>query len=273
MQDKIYYMAGPTREEVEASPFVERLLKKGYEVLYLVDPIDEYLMQSLTEFESKGFQSVAKEGLTFGDETEAHKELAKQQEEKYQPLLDWLKETLGEYISKATVSNRLAESPCALVAPSFGISGNMERIMNSQAMGNKKDPMSSFYKTQKKTLELNPGHPLVAKLLERIADGGEDAKTDESNKDLALVLYDTAVLRAGFALRDSAQFAGRIERMLRISVGVDVNAPVEEMPEPEVTDDGDEEDDDDAEEEDDAEEDDDVVEDASESDEPVHEDL
>eukprot|EP00794_Sanderia_malayensis_P005916 gene5916-6602_t len=229
-QETIYFMAGTSRKEVENSPFVERLLKKGYEVLYLTEPIDEYCIQSLPEFEGKKFQNVAKEGLKIGEETDKLKERKTALEKEYEPLLKWLKEeALKDLIEKATISDRLTQSPCALVASSYGWSGNMERIMRSQAYAKSKDPSQDFYATQKKTLELNPGHPLVKELLSRVS---KDDK-DKTAGDLAKVLFETATLRSGYVVKDSLDFAQRIERMLRLSMGVDVDAPVELDDEPE----------------------------------------
>lgn len=222
-QEHIYFMAAPNRPEAEASPFVERLLRKGYEVLYLVDPVDEYALQNLPEFEGKKFQNVAKEGLQFGDEGEKEKEQMEEMEEFYKPLTDWLKdEALKEHIEKAVISNRLSGSPCALVASQYGWSGNMERIMRAQAYAQGKE--ADFYSMQKKTLEINPRHPLIKELQRRVSDD----ETDTTTVDLANVLYETAMLRSGYALQDSSNFAGRIERMLRLSLGVDLEAPVEE---------------------------------------------
>lgn len=139
-QDAIYFVAGSSKEDAMSSPFVERLLKKGYEVLYLTEPVDEYCIQSLPEFDGKKFQNVAKEGLKV-EEGEKGKERQEALEKEYEPLTNWLKENaLKDKIEKAVVSQRLAKSPCALVASSFGWSGNMERIMKSQAYAKAKDP-------------------------------------------------------------------------------------------------------------------------------------
>ncbi|XP_002157524.1 endoplasmin [Hydra vulgaris] len=224
-QDVIFFMAGASLEEVKNSPFVERLLRKGYEVLYLIEPVDEYCIQSLPEFEGKKFQNVAKEGLKFGDEDEA-KQKAKLEslEKEYEPLMKWMKETgLKDLIEKATISQRLTESPLALVASSYGWSANMERIMSSQAYAKAKDPSQSFYTSQKKTLEVNPYHPLIKELNAKVkAD-----PNDSTAKDLALVMFETAAIRSGYNVKDSLDFAKRIERMLRLSMGVDLDAKVE----------------------------------------------
>ncbi|XP_035675389.1 endoplasmin-like isoform X3 [Branchiostoma floridae] len=252
-QEAIFFMAGTSRKEAESSPFVERLLKKGYEVLYLVEPVDEYCIQSLPEFDGKKFQNVAKDGLKI-NESEKVKEQREEMEKEYETLLTWLKDSaLKDQIEKARLSERLTESPCALVASSYGWSGNMERIMKAQAYARSKDSSQDFYGSQKKTLELNPHHPLVQELKNRVATDQEDQTT----KELAQVLYDTAVLRSGFMLQDSADFANRIERMLRLSMNVDLNAKAEGWEEDEEEEEeGDEEEgeDVDAEEEEDAEE-------------------
>ncbi|XP_077868267.1 endoplasmin-like [Saccoglossus kowalevskii] len=188
-QEHIYFMGGASRKEVESTPFVERLLKKGYEVLYLIEPVDEYCIQSLPEFDGKKFQNVAKEGLKL-DESESAKERFEEIEKEYEPLMKWMKDAaLTDKIKEAVISKRLTDSPCALVASSYGWSGNME-------------------------------------------------------------LFETAVLRSGFNLEDSAAFASRIEKMLKLSMDIDPDTKVEEWPEDlEEADEEDEEEDDDDEEE------------------------
>ncbi|XP_077985225.1 endoplasmin-like [Glandiceps talaboti] len=226
-QEHIYFMAGTSRQEVEKSPFVERLLKKGYEVLYLTEAVDEYCIQSLPEYDGKKFQNVAKEGLKL-DESEKAKERREEVEKEYEPLLKWLKDSaLNDKIKEAVVSQRLTDSPCALVASSYGWSGNMERIMKAQAYAQAKDTQSSYYSGQKKILEVNPRHPLVKELKAKI----EADEEDQTAKDLAGLLFETAVLRSGYQLEDSASFAGRIERMLKLSLDIDPEAKVEEWPE------------------------------------------
>jgi len=228
-QTHIYFVGAGSKDEAVKSPFVERLLKKDYEVLYLVEPIDEYCIQSLPEFDGKKFQNVAKEGLEIDSGEDAKKkneEMAKDLE----PLLNYLKDdALKDKIEKAVVSQRLSSTPCALVASQYGWSGNMERIMKAQAYKKSEDSMNSFYATQKKTLEINPRHPLIKELNHRVQKNKEDTTT----KDLANVLFETATLRSGFSLQETASFAERIERMLRLSLDVPLDAKVEEEPEPE----------------------------------------
>uniref|UniRef100_A0A7N5K3X9 Endoplasmin n=1 Tax=Ailuropoda melanoleuca TaxID=9646 RepID=A0A7N5K3X9_AILME len=228
-QDKIYFMAGSSRKEAESSPFVERLLKKGYEVIYLTEPVDEYCIQALPEFDGKRFQNVAKEGVKF-DESEKTKENREAIEKEFEPLLNWMKDkALKDKIEKAVVSQRLTESPCALVASQYGWSGNMERIMKAQAYQTGKDISTNYYASQKKTFEINPRHPLIKDMLQRV----KEDEDDKTVSDLALVLFETATLRSGYLLPDTKAYGDRIERMLRLSLNIDPDAKVEEEPEEE----------------------------------------
>uniref|UniRef100_A0A8D3DY86 Endoplasmin n=1 Tax=Scophthalmus maximus TaxID=52904 RepID=A0A8D3DY86_SCOMX len=220
-QDKIYFMAGTSRKEAESSPFVERLLKKGYEVIYLTEPVDEYCIQALPEFDGKRFQNVAKEGVKF-DESDKAKESREVLEKEYEPLTTWLKDkALKDKIEKAIISQRLTKSPCALVASQYGWSGNMERIMKAQAYQTGKDISTNYYASQKKTLEINPKHPLIKQILNTVSNDAED----QTAADLAMVLFETATLRSGYQLTDTKAYGERIERMLRLSM----NVPLDEQ--------------------------------------------
>ncbi|KAL7828116.1 hypothetical protein AOLI_G00312680, partial [Acnodon oligacanthus] len=228
-QDKIYFMAGTSRKEAESSPFVETLLKKGYEVIYLTEPVDEYCIQALPEFDGKRFQNVAKEGVKF-DESDKAKEKREALEKEFEPLTTWMKDNaLKDQIEKAVLSQRLTKSPCALVASQYGWSGNMERIMKAQAYQTGKDISTNYYASQKKTLEINPRHPLIKEMLKRVKDNAED----QTASDLAVVLFETATLRSGYQLADTKAYGDRIERMLRLSMNVDISEQVEEEPEEE----------------------------------------
>uniref|UniRef100_A0A8C7F8B0 Endoplasmin n=1 Tax=Oncorhynchus kisutch TaxID=8019 RepID=A0A8C7F8B0_ONCKI len=225
-QDKIYFMAGTSRREAESSPFVESLLKKGYEVIYLTEPVDEYCVQALPEFDGKRFQNVAKEGIKF-DESDKAKETREVLEKEYEPLTTWMKDSaLKDKIEKAILSQRLTKSPCALVASQYGWSGNMERIMKAQAYQTGKDISTNYYASQKKTLEINPKHPLIKEMLLHVLLT-YDPK-DQTASDLAMVLFETATLRSGYQLQDTKAYGDRIERMLRLSMNVDLNEQVEE---------------------------------------------
>jgi heat shock protein beta len=214
-------------EEAQKSPFVERILKKGYEVLYLTDPVDQYCMQSLPEYEGKKFQNVAKDGLELDKSNTKKEDEKKQLEKTYEPLLGWLKDKLSDKISDAKVSDRLVQTPMALVASQWGYDGNMERIARAQAYQKSGgDSTMNYYLNQKKTLEINPRHPLIKDLLRRI----EDSKDDKTALDLANVMFESATLRSGYDLKDSAGFADRIESMLRRAMGVSLDEKVEDEP-------------------------------------------
>lgn len=220
-QNQIFYIAGASRKEVESSPFVERLLKKGYEVLYLVEPVDEYCLSSLPEFEGKVFQNIAKEGFNLPEDQKKMDTL----KTKFETLTKWLSETaLKDKIAKAQVSERLTESPCALVASMFGWTGNMERLALSNAHQKSDDPQRSYYLNQRKTLEINPRHPLIKELYRRVEDDPEDPKA----KDIALMMFRTATLRSGYLLQDTAEFAQTVEVMMRQTLGIPEDEQVEE---------------------------------------------
>ncbi|MGH0115675.1 UNVERIFIED_CONTAM: hypothetical protein FKN15_037998, partial [Acipenser sinensis] len=226
-QDKIYFMAGTSRKEAQSSPFVEALLKKGYEVVYLTEPVDEYCIQALPEFDGKRFQNVAKEGVKF-EESDKAKERREAMAKDFEPLTNWLKEkSLKDKVEKVVLSQRLTDSPCALVASQYGWSGNMERIMKAQAYQTGKDISTNYYASQKKTLEINPRHPLIKEMLKRVNENEDD----QTAADLAVVLFETATLRSGYQLADIKEYGERIERMLRLSMNVDLTEKVEEEPE------------------------------------------
>ncbi|XP_014227488.1 endoplasmin [Trichogramma pretiosum] len=221
-QNNIYYIAGSSISDVEKSPFVERLLKKNYEVLYLVEAVDEYALSSIPEFDGKKFQNVAKEGFSI-DEGEKYTEKKAELEKIYEPLLKYLNEKLKDNISKAQISDRLTNSPCALVASMFGWTGNMERLAISNAHQKSDDPQKSYYLNQKKTLEINPHHPLMRELLRRVEQDAED----ENTYNMALMMFQTATLRSGYMLKETASFADNIEKLMRKSLGI----PLDEVPE------------------------------------------
>lgn len=236
-QEHIYYMAGSSRTDVESSPFVERLLKKGFEVLFLTEAVDEYTINALPEFEGKKFQNVAKEGLTI-DEGAAAKERMEQLKGTFEPLTKWLsEEALKEKISKAEISERLDESPCALVTSRFGWTANMERIVTSQTHAKSQDTQRDYYLNQKKTLEVNPRHPLIKELLKRVLNDPEDLTA----KNIATMMFRTATLRSGYMLKDTVEFAKSVEELMRETLGVPLGEAVEEEPELEEIDENEEE--------------------------------
>merc|ERR1711899_574630 len=249
-QEHIFYMAGANVEEVKSSPFVERLLKKGYEVLYLTEAVDEYAISALPEFEGKKFQNVAKEGFSIDGDTDAAKARKAEVAEKFEPLTKWLgDDALKDHILRAEVSERLSGSPCILITTKFGWTSNMQKIIQSQTHSKTQDMQRDYYLNQKKTLEINPRHPLIKELLRRVEDNPED----KTAKDMATMMFNTATLRSGFSLKDTVNFAESIEKMMRETLGVDADEQVDE--EEEVLDEEPPEEDDEDEEEEEDEED------------------
>merc|ERR1712151_1024273 len=239
-QEYIYYISGESYEAVENSPFLEQCKKRGLEVLFLPEPIDEHAVQNLTEFDGKRLMSVTKEGLKFGgDEDELNNKREKLYKEKFDKLTTYLKETYGKTIEKVAISNRLQNTPCVLVTSQYGYSANMERIMKSQAFS---DTKKSSYLFSKKTMEINPGHPIIRELNKRVSGDGE---VGEEVKDLALVLLDTALLNSGFHMEDSNDFSQRMYRVMKTGLGLkslDLADHIEIPKEPETSDDDGEED-------------------------------
>jgi len=212
-QKSIYYITGETRDQVENSAFVERVKKRGYEVLYMVDPIDEYAVQQLKEYDGKTLVSVTKEGLELPEDEEEKKKL-EEDKAKYESLCSRMKEILDKKVEKVVVSNRLVTSPCCIVTSQYGWTANMERIMKAQAL---RDTSTMGYMAAKKHLEVNPDHAIVRTLKERC----DADKNDKSVKDLVHLLYETALLSSGFSLEDPHTHANRIHRMIKLGLGVD----------------------------------------------------
>jgi len=219
-QKNIYYISGESKEAVEKSPFLERLRKKNLEVLYYVDPIDEYAMPQLTEFKGFQFMGANKENLKLDDDDQEEKKV-KKLTEMHKKLTDWMKETLGTKIEKAVISNRLLETPAIIVSSQYGWSTNMERIMKAQTMGNNDRSQQMM---SQKTLEINPAHPIIRELKSRV----ENDDKDQEAKDIAHTLFDVALVGTGLTPADPADFAARVQVLMRLGLGVSKDAAIEE---------------------------------------------
>jgi len=215
-QKDIYYITGESKEIVAASSFVEKVKKKGFEVLYLVDPIDEYAVQQLKEYDGKKLVCVTKEGLEL-PEDEDEKKKFEEQKAAFEDLCKVIKEILDKKVEKVAVSNRLVDSPCCIVTSTYGWSANMERIMKAQAL---RDTSTMGYMAAKKHLEINPDHQIMIALKKKV----EADKNDKSIKDLIVLLYETSLLSSGFSLEDPQKHAARIHRMIKLGLGVDDDA-------------------------------------------------
>nr|CAB3254418.1 heat shock protein HSP 90-beta [Phallusia mammillata] len=212
-QKDIYYITGESKDQVANSAFVERVTKRGFEVLYMVEPIDEYCVQQLKEYEGKNLVSITKEGLEL-PEDEDEKKKFEESKAKFENLCKIIKEILDKKVEKVVVSNRLVQSPCCIVTSQYGWSANMERIMKAQAL---RDTSTMGYMAAKKHLEINPDHSIM----EQMRQKAEADKNDKSVKDLVMLLYETALLASGFSLEEPSIHAARIHRMIKLGLGID----------------------------------------------------
>merc|ERR1719204_1354811 len=212
-QKDIYYITGESKDVVGSSSFVETLKKRGLECLYMTEPIDEYVVQQLKEFDGKNLVSVTKEGLELPEDEEEKKKM-EADKEKFEGLCKVMKDILDKKVEKVVVSNRLVSSPCCIVTSQYGWTANMERIMKAQAL---RDTSTMGYMAAKKQLEINPDHSVISAL----NDKANANKNDSSVKDLVLLLFETALLSSGFTLEDPATHANRIHRMIKLGLGID----------------------------------------------------
>uniref|UniRef100_A0A8B9FD60 Heat shock protein 90 alpha family class A member 1 n=1 Tax=Amazona collaria TaxID=241587 RepID=A0A8B9FD60_9PSIT len=226
-QKHVYYITGETKDQVANSAFVERLRKHGLEVIYMIEPIDEYCVQQLKEFEGKTLVSVTKEGLEL-PEDEEEKKKQEEKKAKFENLCKIMKDILEKKVEKVVVSNRLVTSPCCIVTSTYGWTANMERIMKAQAL---RDNSTMGYMAAKKHLEINPDHSIIETLRQK----AEADKNDKSVKDLVILLYETALLSSGFSLEDPQTHANRIYRMIKLGLGIDEDDTAAEEASPAVT--------------------------------------
>jgi molecular chaperone HtpG len=208
-QTQIFYATGETRQQLLDSPHLEAFKAKGYEVLLLTDPVDEVWVGSVTEFEGKPLQSVAKGevDLDSTDDETAHTAEREEQQKDFAELLAWLKETLSEHVKEVRLSTRLTESPACLITDTFGMTPALARMYRASGQ---------VIPVGKRILELNPSHPLVTGLQQAHKNRGAESSSAGDLADTAELLYGTALLAEGGLLENPARFAGLIaDRLAR----------------------------------------------------------
>jgi HSP90 family molecular chaperone len=256
-QESIYYMSGESLDVMKKAPALQVFMKKDIEVLMLADHLDEPCIQKLADYEGKKFVSIQKADVKL-DETEEEKKRFSKLKDMYKPLTDWWKEKLTDFtekgamkdagvkIEKVEISKRLTESPVVVVTSQFGYSAQQERVMKAQSFQNK-DQVSMM--SGRKTLEINPNHPVVADLLSKVkAD-----KEDKASVDTAQVLFQTALIESGYEIADPSALVNRVYRLMSKELGVDPDAPLKEVEVPEGEEEAEDEDKDDSDDSEDAE--------------------
>merc|ERR1711988_890708 len=254
-QESIYYMSGDSTETMLKAPSLQVFKKKDLEVLLLTDHLDEPCIQKLADYEGKKFVSIQKADVKL-DESDAEKKRYTKLKDMYKPLTDWWKETITDLTEKGamkdagvkvegvTVSKRLTDSPVVVVTSQFGYSAQQERVMKAQAFQNKEQIQTM---AGRKTLEVNPNHPLIIDLLNKV----KDDKDNEAAKDTASVLFQTALVESGYEIADPSALVSRVYRLMSKELGVDPDAPLAEVEVPEDDEAEEEEEEDDDKEEDD----------------------
>lgn len=212
-QKHIYYITGESKAQCQNSPFLEKLKKHNLEVIFMTDPIDEYCVQQLKEYDGKKLKCCTKEGLDI-DLSEDEKKQFEEEKASFEGLCKLIKEVLGEKVEKVVVSDRVTDTPCILVTGEHGWSANMERIMKAQAL---RDTSMTSYMQSKKTMEINPKHNIIQELKKK----GDEDKSDKTVKDLIWLLFDTSLLTSGFSLDNANEFAARIHRMIKLGLSID----------------------------------------------------
>jgi len=227
-QKNIYYISGEDKESLLKSPSVEKLLSKDIEIIFMTDSVDEYTVQHLTEYEGKRLINASREGLKL-EEGDIEKKRDEQYKELFKPLLDYIKELLGKKVEKVQISKHLVNSPVVVLSADYGWTAQMEKVMKSQAFA---DQSKFEFMKSKRMFEINPRHPMIIELNNRV----KDSTADDSVKDMVISLYLSGVIGAGYQLTpdDAQDFSERVGRMVTSSLGVDSDAEL--APELEVAD-------------------------------------
>jgi heat shock protein beta len=228
-QDTILYLPGDTKDAILKSPILKKYQKLGYEVLLMGDPIDEFCVQHLSEYEKRKVKSIAKDDVNIiGGNDEKAKKTFQKLKEMYKPLTEWFKSHLGKEIEKVTISNKLEDDPVFILTSQYGYSATMEKINRAQAFANQEKAAS--YMLAKKTLELNPHHPVIKELLQRVKAAqaaGEEVETEV--QEYGTLLYNMGLLNSGFMIEDPTSFINPLQKLLKVGFGLRKDAPIEEI--------------------------------------------
>ncbi|CAD8197849.1 unnamed protein product [Paramecium octaurelia] len=219
-QDSIYYLAGENKEQLLASPIIQGLLKKGYEVLLLEDPVDEFTFQHLNEYKQKKLINVGKGDFKQPEDNDEQRKKQKALKKVFQPLTDWWRKLLSETVDSVIISQRLIDDPIIVVSSESGYSANMERISKAQAYSSK----AGSQQFGKKIVEINPNHQAIQELLQRVKDD-----PDQETEEMAKVLYEAALVNSGYSIPNPEKFASRFYKLFNSALGIDRDAPVKEF--------------------------------------------
>ena len=228
-QDTILYLPGDTKDAILKSPILKKYQKQGYEVLLMGDPIDEFCVQHLSEYEKRKVKSIAKDDVNIiGGNDEKAKKTFQKLKEMYKPLTEWFKNHLGKEVEKVSISNKLEDDPVFILTSQYGYSATMEKINRAQAFANQEKAAS--YMLAKKTLELNPHHPVIKELLQRVKAAqaaGEEVEVEV--KEYGTLLYNMGLLNSGFMIEDPTSFINPLQKLLKVGFGIRKDAPIEEI--------------------------------------------
>ena len=223
-QNDIYYITGESNESVANSSFVDGMTSRGYEVLYMTEPIDEYVMQQLKQYNGKNFVSITQDGFQL-PANEGEKEKFEAMTQEYAPTCAKIKEFFGDKVEKVSISNRLNNTPCCVTTGQFGWSANMERIMKAQAL---RDTAQMNYMVGKKNFEINPTHPIIREIKDKLVD----AENNRMCQSLLALLFETSLINAGFTLDDPSVFSHRMYNMVSMGLGLEPGPSEEPVGEP-----------------------------------------